>query len=81
MVHGISPVLVAAGFPVEECAKDGNVGAIPRAVTQMRDALQARYARLLAAAKAVAVMHGEGKHLMAMVTLRGFLGEIEEGKP
>jgi len=35
MVHGITPVLAKAGFPVEEFAKDGNLGAIPRAVSRM----------------------------------------------
>ena len=35
MVHGITPALAEAGFPVEEFAKDGNLGAIPRAVSRM----------------------------------------------
>jgi len=84
MVHGISPVLAAAGFPVEECAKDGNVGAIPRAVTQMRDALQARYDRLLAAEEgAVDILEDEAipaRVAIAMSVLRDAIREAEEVK-
>ena len=56
-------------------------GAAVEDVIEQYDKIKAKYDRLLAAARMVSAMHGEGKHLMAMVTLRGFLGEIEEGKP
>lgn len=37
MVHGCSPALADAGFPPEEYAKDGQVGAIARAVADMAE--------------------------------------------
>lgn len=39
MVHGCSPALEAAGFPVDHYAKDGAVGAIARSVTALADTL------------------------------------------
>lgn len=41
MVHGCSPALAAAGFPVDENDPDGRVSAIAKAVKAMSDALLA----------------------------------------
>ncbi len=38
MVHGVSPALAEAGFPVEEFTKDGNVGAVRRSVERLKTA-------------------------------------------
>ena len=46
MVHGVTPALAEAGFPVEELTKDGNVGAISRAVEKLRDNMLALKAEL-----------------------------------
>jgi hypothetical protein len=87
MVHGVSPALAAAGFPVEEYAKDGNVGAIARAVAKMRDALaalKAKYERLLAAAKDLFDCHAEGGYVQpdpdVLDTLEKAIQEAEEAK-
>ncbi len=41
MVHGCSPAIAAAGFPVDENAPDGQVGAIARSVQEMSSKLAA----------------------------------------
>lgn len=48
IVHGCTPALDAAGFPVDRFAKDGAVGAIKRAVEAMAAQLAERDARIAA---------------------------------